>query len=468
MGDRATAVALHNEAVKAVLDKQHQEYQSQAFSLFSSACYADPTWSTAWYQAGCNGSDIALTQKNDQLLYSAIACWRRSLQCEEATSGERAKAMSNMAWRLHSVGYYKEAAEIADEAICLNKDLHLAWMTRSMIYGAMGETEAAYEYAKTAFEINPDADAEMQLAFACLYSRRYAEGFKHNERRFEWRLFRYQHLPYKRWAGESDGTVFLSADQGMGDTISFGRFLRKAAQRAKYIHVALQPELLRLFQHALIDVPNINLIPNPAPFPPADYWTTFFSLPVALGLTDEEIKAAPPLDYPRFRMSEREILSWKSPDAKFHIGIAWAGSALNDIDVHRNIPFWQFLDLYRVPGIQLYSLQIGDRLKDLENFGAAPLVRRLDPYIRDVVDTLTFVNHLNLVITVESALGHMCALTDRECWIPYSRRGKDWRIGWQGENMLWTPNTRVFLQDESCTWEPVFRQMADELHGRIK
>lgn len=468
MGNRAAAVALHNEAVKAVLDKEHPEYQAQAFSLFSSACMVDPTWSTAWYQAGCNGSDLVNVQKNDQLLYSAIACWRRSIECDEAVEGERGKALSNLAWRLHSAGYYAEAEQVVDAALKINKNLQRAWMTKAMVHGAFGQTEEAYRCASQAFELDPDADAEMQMAFSCLYSGRYAQGFKHNERRFEWRLHRYQHLPYKRWNGESDGVVFLSADQGMGDTLSFGRFLRQAAKRAKFLHVALQAELLRLFQHALVDVSNINFIPNPAPFPAADYWTTFFSLPVALGLTDEEIKAASPLDYPRYRLTEHEISSWKLSDRKLHIGIAWAGSPLNDIDVHRNIPFYHFLDLYRVPGIQLYSLQIGDRAKDLDNMGASPLVRRLDPYIRDVVDTMTMIEHLDLIVTVESAMGHICATTGKECWIPYSRRGKDWRIGWKGENMLWTPNHRVFMQDDSCTWEPVFKQIAEALQGRIK
>ena len=51
----------------------------------------------------------------------------------------------------------------------------------------------------------------------------------------------------------------------------------------------------------------------------------------------------------------------------------------------RNIPFAQFLELYQVPGIQLYSLQIDDRSKELMDAGANALVRDLKPYIRDIV-----------------------------------------------------------------------------------
>jgi hypothetical protein len=56
--------------------------------------------------------------------------------------------------------------------------------------------------------------------------------------------------------------------------------------------------------------------------------------------------------------------TWKA-DAKLHIGISWAGSPQNEIDKLRNIPLIQFLDLYRVPGVQLYSLQVGPKAQEL-------------------------------------------------------------------------------------------------------
>jgi hypothetical protein len=51
--------------------------------------------------------------------------------------------------------------------------------------------------------------------------------------------------------------------------------------------------------------------------------------------------------------------------------------------------------------------------------------------------------HLDLVITCESAVRHMAALAGKECWVPYSRLGKDFRIGVDGTKAIWTPKHRA-------------------------
>jgi hypothetical protein len=219
---------------------------------------------------------------------------------------------------------------------------------------------------------------------------------------------------------------------------------------------------MRVFQHAFVGLPNLNLIPLPAHFPPADFWTTFVSLPFALGLTDADIRAAPGVDMPVFSLPK----SWRVPDRKLHIGIAWAGSTANDINIHRSIPLVQFLDLHRVPGVQIYSLQADERAKDIGEQGLTTVIRDLKPYIRDVADTVSLMQHLDLVITIESALGHIAAAAGKECWIPYSYQGRDYRIGNTGTDMIWTPRHRVFRQGKGESWQPVFDRIVEALCAR--
>src|SRR5262249_50739990 len=153
----------------------------------------------------------------------------------------------------------------------------------------------------------------------------------------------------------------------------FARFIPAAAKRARYLHLMVQPELVRLFVHAFSGLQNVNIIPKPAPFVEAEAWSTFVGLPTALGLTDEEIRSTPPIDCPRITLP----MNWKVPDRKLHIGIAWAGSPLNEINHHRSIPFEQFFDLYRVPGVQLYSLQVDQEFQRLYDHHGMPLIRDL-------------------------------------------------------------------------------------------
>ncbi len=456
MGNRKASVDFYNAAVTAVADRSNPNHLQHAYSLFSSAALADPTYGLAWFQAGNNNSDL-------DCLHAAIANWRVALTCE--TDPEtRAKILVNLGWRLHSLGREEEAEEVSKQALEINQNLALAWLNLSLIYGIQGHAEESVAAARRCFALDPnDVHTEIVLAFALLFNGNYQEGFRHFEKRFKWRLQSFLQFPYPKWEGEPNKTLYLVADQGMGDTLSFSRFVEAAAARCTFIHAQVQAELLRLFQHAFAHLSNVNFIPSPCPFPPADCWTTFVSLPYALGLTDEEIRTQQHIKYSTYSHTP----TWKVPDRKYHIGIAWAGSPLNDVDKYRNVPFAQFLELYQVPGIQLYSLQMDDKAKELVDSGAAAVVRDLKPFIRDVTDSLAILPHLDLVITIESALGHICALAGKEAWLPYSYQGKDYRLGVSGEKKLWTPAHRIFSQAKGETWGAVFDRIIEALRERV-
>jgi tetratricopeptide (TPR) repeat protein len=456
MGDRKTAVEFFNAGAAAANDKSNPTNLQSAYQLFCAAAYADPTLWQSFYQLGAANYDL-------QKLEASIAAYRRTLECEMTTE-ERAKTLASLGWCLHKAGQTDEALSFSNESISLNPIVHVPYLNLSVIYGVRNETLRAVTYAQKAFDICQDAMTEMALTFAYLFDGQLAKGLKHFERRFEYKLHNFLHYPYPKWTGEPDKTVFLVADQGLGDTLAFARFLPQAAKRAKFVHAMIQPELMRAFTHAFAGIRNLVLQPAPMNFPQADCWTTFVSLPFALGLTDVEIRNARSVELPVFSM----LPTWKVPDRKLHIGIAWAGSPLNEIDIHRNIPVTRFLDLYRTSGIQLYGLQVGDRAKELDDTGCAGLIRRLDPYIRDVVDTVTILQDLDLVICCESALGHIAGSADKECWIPYSYFGHAFVYGHKGNNIPWYKKHRFFLQDKTASWEPVFEDINKALRKRLR
>lgn len=462
MGNRDQAQNLLNKGEEAAKDKSDPKLQDHAYQLISSACYADPTWAHGFYFSGCTASDLNRP-------HASVALFRRTLECEQ-TLNERHKTLTNLAWELMKIGQHKEAVPLLHEALRLEPKSSLPYMHLGMCAQIAGDTEMGVGYARKCFERADPTDgvgypiAEFQLAFALLFDRQYAAGLKHFESRFPARLPQYLHYPYPKWKGDHGKTLFLVADQGLGDTLSYARFVPAVSKRCRYVHMCVQPELRRIFEHAFRNIRNINFLPSPSNFPgDADAWSTFVSLPHHLGLTDDEIKAAPNIEMLCPPMSNQ----WKVADRKFHIGIAWAGSPLNDIDKHRNIPIHHFVELYRVPGIQLYALQCDQRKTDLNLWGFAPLIRPLDGYIRDIADTVSILSELDMVITVESALGHICSMADRECWIPYSFCGRDYRLGVNEKaERLWTPRHRVFQQSDDMRWEPVFERIVEALREK--
>lgn len=463
MSQREQAQHLIAKGEAAVRDKSAPTNQDHGYQLLSAACYADPTYGDAFYVNGCAAGDL-------QRPHASVALFRRALECALDDEG-RLRALTNLAWELMKIGGHKEAVPLLHEALRINPKRPLPYMHLSLCAQVFGDTAAGVGYARKCLDLTDPNDgtgyptAEFAYAFALLFDRQYAAGLKHFESRFAARLPNFLLYPYPKWRGENGKTLFLVADQGLGDTLSYARFVEQAAHRCRFIHMCVQSELRRTFEHAFRHIANINFMPSPSNFPgDADAWSTFVSLPFALGLTDDEIINAPNIDMPRPPLSN----AWKVPDRKFHIGIAWAGSPLNDIDKHRNIPIHHFIDLYRVPGIQLYSLQVDAKKADLNIWGFAPLIRDLSGYLRDVADTSTVLGDLDLVVTVESALGHICSMANQECWIPYSHLGRDYRIG-ANEHVqrLWTPKHRVFQQFDDMRWEPVFERIVEALRERV-
>ena len=459
MGDRQGAQKLLAQGHESVRDPARQDH---AYQQFSSACYADPTFGEAFYTNGNNANDLKRP-------HAAIAMYRRAMECE-LSQGDRLKTLNNLAWNLQQVGRTHEAIDLLHQALNLDPTAALPYMTLGLCHTTLNQMALALGYAKKCFDLANQndpasmANAEFQYAFALLHSGHYAAGLKHFESRFPARLPNFMAYPYPKWKGENGKVLFLVADQGLGDTLSYARLVEKAASRCRFIHMCTQGELRRVFEHAFRHLDNIAFHPSPSNFPgDADAWSTYVSLPYALGLTNDEIKQAPNIDVPRYPMPTQ----WKVPDRKFHIGIAWAGSPLNDIDAHRNIPIHHFTELQRVPGVQLYALQVDGKRADLNLWGFAPFVKDIAGYLRDVADTYSVLPHLDLVITVESALGHICTMGDHEHWVPYSRLGLDYRAGPTGEAHLWAPKARFFQQGADMRWEPVFERIVEALREKV-
>lgn len=461
---RQAATRFYEQADRVRKDGSDPLNAKRSYELFSAACYADPSWWLTWYQHGNNHNDI-------KLFYAAVACWRRALQCEIANPIDRAKVLSNFGWGLSQIGEIDAAYTALTEATKLAPQHAAAWTNLSTIQGQLGSPGAAVGSARMGKQLDPEnLAAQMSLSFALLFNREFVKGFNEFECRYAYALHNFLHYPYPKWLGEEDKTVFLVADQGLGDTLSFARFVPACAGRAKYLHLYVQPELVRLFQHAFMNIKNINIIPYQVqcPYPEADAWTTFVSLPFALKLTDEQIRNTPPIY--TYGLPRPASAGWKVPGQKLHVGIAWAGSEQNLINRHRSIPLTHFFELSRVRGIQLYSLQIDQpRIKEMNDLGGGAFIRDLSSYVRDIVDSMSLIRDLDLVITCESALGHVCSAINKKCWIPYSYLGRDYRLGHApNEDRIWCPNHKIFMQGKQQRWDTVFEEIERELHKEVR
>src|SRR5262249_49476946 len=69
---------------------------------------------------------------------------------------------------------------------------------------------------------------------------------------------------------------------------------------------------------------------------------------------------------------------------------------------------------------------------------------------------------LDLVVTVDTALGHLAGALGKPVWLALSAVS-DWRWLRERNDTPWYPTMRLFRQKELGDWDSVFAAMADEL-----
>lgn len=466
---RNKSISFHNAAIPLAGTDSLKAYR-----LLCSATVADPTMATAWDFTGNALADL-------KQMEAACAAYKRCLELPEGdspgdmTPSLRVKAMVNLGHRQVNLGRVEEAEATTRAAIALleadpsldQEGYAFAYTNLSLALSFQARHGEAIEYAQRAFELSQEPIIETGLAFTYLFAGDYAKGLRHFQARIDYApaLAQFRNMPYQAWNGEEVGSLLVEADQGMGDSTSFARFIPAASKRVKKLIFRVQPDILRMMTMAFRGLKNVEVIPQSPTFPIAESWIATLSLPVALGLTTEQIRDHPQVWQMPPARSEVPA-GWKVKSRKTHIAIAYGGNPMNDLDRQRSVPVTQFLSLYDVPGLQLYSVQCGDRVKDLHEAGCASLIFDMSPYIKEAMDTVAILREMDLVVACESFVAHLAAAADIPCWVPMWSRSTDWRCGRSGDRPIWYPQTRLFWQDADGDWPSAFRKITEALRGR--
>jgi hypothetical protein len=116
----------------------------------------------------------------------------------------------------------------------------------------------------------------------------------------------------------------------------------------------------------------------------------------------------------------------------------------------------------RIPGIAFYSLQKGERSKDLSQLPADCSVHDLDNLIHDYGDTALLLDQLDLLISVDTAVAHLMGALGKPVWLLLPEV-PDWRWGLEGETTPWYPRMWLFRQRRRGDWAGVMARVAEAL-----
>jgi tetratricopeptide (TPR) repeat protein len=338
-----------------------------------------------------------------------------------------------------------------------------AWIGLGKVYYEANRNAEALHSFERALELDPDyPEAHYNKSLVKLALGEYEEGW----RLFEWRRkVRFdrsiaQDSACDPWLGETDisgKTVLAFAEQGLGDTIQFYRYLKNFESLGCDVIFEAPPPLVPLIVQ---QNQPFRVVARGDETPEFDVLFPLMSAPLAFKTTLDTIPASVPyLAAP----SERTSL-WRSrlgAKRKARIGLAWAGSPGSVNDVQRSMPL-KFLLPIISENAEWFSLQKDVRDGDREALSATPAIINHAEAFADFNDTAALITELDLVIAVDSVISHLAGALGKPVWILLAHHA-DHRYLRDRDDNPWYPTARLFRQRTEGDWTSVIDLLQPKL-----
>jgi tetratricopeptide (TPR) repeat protein len=388
---------------------------------------------------------------------AAEAAFRRAL----ALAPTLVDAQVNLGSALFCQGRLEEAEAMQRRALSLQPNHIHALKNLAATLRALGNYSDALAAYRQATVVAPRfAEAHRDEALLLLLLGQFVEGWS----KYEWRLRASTRgaapIQGQRWSGErrAGGTVLLQAEQGIGDTIQFLRYIPLVAQRCDRVVLHLPASLARLHGEALSAAAEVSTFAEP--LPAFDCHAPLLSLPGLFATTLDSI----PVLVPYLRAPPESIENWRrelAGDDRICVGIVWAGNPDHENDHNRSIPFAQLLPLFADRRVHFYSLQIGERAADLRT-AVEGTVTDLSGRLGDFAETAGAIEAMDLVISVDTAVAHLAGALGKPVWLLLPHV-PDWRWLLDRIDSPWYPTMRLFRQPRRGDWREVIARIEREL-----
>jgi tetratricopeptide (TPR) repeat protein len=294
--------------------------------------------------------------------------------------------------------------------------------------------------------------AHWNLATAALLAGDFARGFAEYEWRKRHDQFRHDFvdLPGPVWTGDDPAgrTILVHAEQGLGDTIQFARYLKLIAEHGGRPVLACERPLLPL----LATLPGVRVVAKDATLPRYDAWIDQMSLPHAFAARPDTIPSA--AGY--LVADPARVAQWRArlPGGR-KLGLAWGGNPAHSNDRRRSLPPAAVSRLLALGGSSVVNLQVGPRA------GKAGLTD-FSPLLTDYAETAALVANLDLVVTVDTSVAHVAGALGVPCWVllPFA---PDWRWALWRDDTPWYDSLRLFRQPRPGDWDGAIDAVAAAL-----
>ncbi|PPQ33307.1 glycosyltransferase family 9 protein [Rhodopila globiformis] len=366
-----------------------------------------------------------------------------------------------------------EALAAGQESIRLDPNNPENLVNLSLIFVDVDDRERATACLLRAVGLKHDhADGHLALAQTLLASGDFDAGWIE----YEWRNLTeagkatMPAMTSAPWNGMRipNGRLLLVGDQGYGDTIQFARYIPMAAKRCQELILGCSAEMAPL----LANIPGVKQYCHRwADVPGHAAHCRLSSLPYLFHTRLDTI----PAGIPYLKADPARVAHWRErldatlPAGVKRIGLAWTGRPTHPNDRRRSMPLAQLGLLADAGPAAFVSLQKPMLPRDLPNLPLFPGLTDLGADLADFGETAALIENLDLVVTVDTSMGHLAGALGKPAWILIPKAA-DWRWLLEREDSPWYPSVRLFRQPKPGDWnEPLQRlrvALAEELdHG---
>ena len=195
--------------------------------------------------------------------------------------------------------------------------------------------------------------------------------------------------------------------------------------------------------------------------PPIQVQCSLMSLPFAFATAPDTIPTATPYITAR----PDRIAAWAEtlgPWSRMRIGLAWSGSASHAADRSRSIPLAAFDALIGGSDAEWHVVQRDIRPTDQAALDEIGELADHSDSLTDFAETAALISHLDLVISVDTAVAHLAGAMGKPVWILLSA-APDWRWMHHRLDSPWYPTARLFRQAKLNDWSSVLADISNQL-----
>jgi hypothetical protein len=354
-------------------------------------------------------------------------------------------------------GRWEAARKAYEQALIFTPDAILPKNNLGGVLYRLGLPEQGYAMHSKALEPEKAEPGEMAgRALIRLLRGDWKRGWSEYEQR--WKVS--THKAHNRrpirgrpWKGQllHGERILLHAEQGVGDTIQFGRYIGTVAMDFDGVPVVqVQAELKRLF---VAQFPNFEVISHQErPKAHCPYYVSLMSLAGFMYGGDPIDTYADSPVYISSRLRGPPIRSL--PGLK--VGLCLKGNPHHMNDFDRSMPVAHAQPLLKVPGVSWVSLH-GQIIPGL------PMTQ---VEYEDFADTAAVVQQLDVVVTVDTSVAHLSAAMGKPTWLmpPCSPEFR-WGLG---ERSPWYPDVKLYRRSHVRAWDDVVERVCQDLEAEAQ